>query len=216
MGLDQSGQSQAFGQGKQVLEPGIIQGGNNQEDHVSPVGPGLPDLIIGDDEVLVEDGDAHGLPDLTEVIQGPQESPAFSQDRYGRGPSVGILTGKGGGILDIGKIPLGGGSTLDFRNDRDAGALLEEAGDVQRSTLHPPDLLLELLQGNLPYPGPGILHGTGHQFVQDSHRALPSNILCFTCTTLASFCTRLPLHARNIRLTKAAFDSRQGSSRLEA
>lgn len=100
--------------------------GDDEEDGVGSVDPGLVDLVGVEDEVLAENGRAVGESvnsgaDGTHVLEGALEPLGLSEDgdSRGAGESVGEGDGGRGGGGAVDEVALGGRSALDLGKESD-------------------------------------------------------------------------------------------------
>ena len=75
--------------------------GHDQQDQVRAVGPGFPDLVLVDHEVLAQQRDVHGGPDGVEVGQRAAEAALLGQDADHGGAAVGVLRGERRRVGDV-------------------------------------------------------------------------------------------------------------------
>jgi hypothetical protein len=104
----------------QLDEVALVQGGHDEQDEVGAPGPGLGELVPGDEEVLAEHGDVDPAPDGGEVVEAAREPAALGEDAHGGGAARGVLRGERGGVVDVGQGALAGAGPLDLGDDRHA------------------------------------------------------------------------------------------------
>ena len=90
MHLDEGGQPETLRGLEQVRELTRLEDRHDQEDRVGPVRPGLPNLILVDDEVLLEEWRVDQAPDRVEVVETPVEV-GIGVDGEGHGASPHVL-----------------------------------------------------------------------------------------------------------------------------
>ena len=77
--LDQNGHLQLMRQIKQMLELIVVERGDDKQHDIRSMSASLPDLIVGDDEILTQYRNAYCSLDLVEIIKRPQKTPTFRQ-----------------------------------------------------------------------------------------------------------------------------------------
>ena len=143
MGFHQGIHPQAFCHQPVFLQLAVAENGGDQQDGISPQGPGLDHHVGIDGEVLPEQGCCHRLADFPEIPVAAQEMIRFRQDGNGGGAQGFILSGNG----HIGEIqgnePFGRRGFLHFSNEvqsRFLQSLPEAAGPVPgQSFRFPPE-----------------------------------------------------------------------------
>ena len=90
MGLDQGVHAQLRRELKQLAQRRVAQGTHDQQHGVGTKRARLADLVVVDDEVLAQDGQAAGLAGLDEVGVMTAKVALIGQDRH-RGGAVGRI-----------------------------------------------------------------------------------------------------------------------------
>lgn len=163
--------AQLAGDAQQVLEGGVVEGGDDEQDQIRPVGPGLVDLVLVDREVLAQHRDAHGAAHGVQIGQRAAEAALLGEHGdHGRTAAL-VGGGQGGGVVDRRQRALRRRGALDLRDDLQGVAVqtAQRGPGIQgrgRGAGRAPDLLerdggsahLEVLSDPLDE---GVQHGAG-------------------------------------------------------
>ena len=101
---------------------GVGEGRDDEQHEVGPVGPGLPDLVVADHEVLAQHRDLDGGPDRVEVVEAAPEAAPLGEHRDRGGPAGRVGRGERGGVGDVGEGALARAGPLDLGDERETRA----------------------------------------------------------------------------------------------
>src|SRR5699024_6473490 len=85
VGLDERRHAQLPGESVELAQLHRIEGGDDEQDDVGPVRPGLVELVLVDHEVLAQDRDVHGGAYGVEVVEAAGEAAGFGEHAHGSG-----------------------------------------------------------------------------------------------------------------------------------
>ena len=128
--LDQRRQPDRPGALDQGDQRALLQGGDDQQHQVGPVGAGLPQLVGADHEVLAQQRHLHGLAHGGQVRQQPVEPALLGQHTDDPGAAGLVGRRQRGRIGDLSHRALGRAGPFYFRDDADA-VRFERSGPVQ-------------------------------------------------------------------------------------
>src|SRR5690606_34373229 len=106
--------AQRAGEVEQCAQLVVAEGGDDEEHQVGTVGPGLPDLVLLDEEVLAQHRYVHRGAHRRQVVQGAAEPAALGEHADRARATRGVGGGEGGGVGDVGQPALGGTAPLDL------------------------------------------------------------------------------------------------------
>src|SRR5690606_34208611 len=117
--LDKRGQADRFSTFDEPYERVLFERHGQQQRKVGAAGPGLPQLVAADDEVLAQDGRIDGGPDGLQIVQRPAEAPWLGQDASRGRPTGLVLAGQRGRVGYVGECALRRTRPLDLGDDGD-------------------------------------------------------------------------------------------------
>ena len=170
MHLDQRGHAERVDALNERFERHLLEGGDDEENHVGAMRARLPHLVRGDDEVLAQHGNVHLAAHRVQVGEAPAESPRLRKYGDCRCPSGLVLRRECGRVGDVRELALRRALTLDLGDDRDflAG---EDLARVLRSR-YPRGALLERVHGALLLPRLKVFPDPRDDGLQDVHGAV--------------------------------------------
>src|SRR5699024_5791599 len=119
--------AQFAGQSVELAQLHRIEGGDDEQDDVSPVRPGLVELVFVDHEVLAQDRDVHGRAHGIEVLEAAGEAAGLGEHAHGSGTAGGVEAGECAGVGNMGQIAARGRLPLDLGDDGEVGVQVELA-----------------------------------------------------------------------------------------
>ena len=149
------------------IERVLLQRGHDQQDQVGAVGPGLPELVRADHEVLLQHRHADHGADRGQVVQAAAELAGLGQHTDHARPAGRVVHGQGGRVGDGRHRALGRAGPLHLGDDHHVFAL-ERGHRVlgrRRTTGH----VLELIQRDVLLPGSEIGTDPVKDLVQHAH-----------------------------------------------
>ena len=117
--LDEDRQAELAGLVVEPAERGVVEGGDDQQGEVGSRGPGLEELVGGDDEVLAQERYVDRGADRPEVGQASAEAALLGQDADRRSSPARVGLGQDGGLRDLGELTLARAAALDLRDHAD-------------------------------------------------------------------------------------------------
>ena len=155
----------------------LLQRGHDQQHQVGPVGPGLPELVGADHEVLAQHRHLHRVPDRGQVLQAAAEPARLGQHAdHARAAGL-VVHGQRGRVGDRGQRALGRAGPLDLGDDGDVGAL-ERGHDVARRR-RPRRRLLQAVKRDIPLPRRQVGTHSLEDVVEHAHAVLlPPRVGC--------------------------------------
>ena len=152
MHLDQHRQPQSPGHLEQIGQILVGEDRRDQQGGIGPGGPGLEQLVGGEDEVLAQQGELHRVAHRHQHLKAPLEEALVGQHRQAAGATIPVAPGNGDGVEVFADHPLAGAGLLDLGDhSRFAAAgpqgCREVPGGGQLG-----HLLLERFQAD-PFPG---------------------------------------------------------------
>ena len=171
VGLDERGQADRLGALDQRDEGLLVEGGDDQQGEVGAVGPGLPQLVRGDDEVLAQDRDVDLGADGLQVGERTAEAALLGEDRDdGRAAGL-VVRGERGRVGDGGKGALGGAGALDLADD--GHALAAQGGDSVLGLGSARGAFLELVEADTRLPLREVGADAVDDLVEHTHASGP-------------------------------------------
>src|SRR5699024_7721116 len=104
VGLDERRHAQFAGQSVELAQLHRIEGGDDEQDDVGPVRPGLVELVFVDHEVLAQGRDVHGRAHGIEVVETAGEAAGLGEHAHGSGTAGGVEAGECAGVGNMGQI----------------------------------------------------------------------------------------------------------------
>jgi hypothetical protein len=150
----------------------VGEGGDDQQDQVSAVRAGFPDLVLVDHEVLAQHRNVHRGTDGVQIGERAAEAALLGQDTDHGGPAVGVLRGERRGVRDAGEVALGGAAALDLGDDLEFATVLGQPAEGSpgvpgRSRRQ--GAVLQFREGHEALPVLHVLPDTGVDVVENSH-----------------------------------------------